>query len=630
MLRAAASQGTRRAAMMGAVGISTAGGAYYAANSESTLGVRRQGQFWVRIFPIIADYYWNTASSSPYVRYQKWRQQDVVDEERVRQDKKEALQKRHARHAPEILQVMLDLKGLYIKLGQVLSVTALPIPEAYRALFRTLQSDVPGWEEFDQVVKPTLEQEFGKNLDDVFSFIDPVPSGAASIGQAHRATLKEAGEEVIVKVQYPDASWQVPADIKCVGDFLKLCVWAGVVDESAANMSFEEFARQFLAELDYEAERHNLQEVYNSSIQPNSPYMKRGVVVPKVFNDYCTKRVITMTYLPGPKLEEEARRQLEMLGIDTKKGVHSIVRDVTKEAPVTEERADGTEIKPLKHPVSANTSWTITISKLFTRVVGVDSILWAVRLGRRLLLWSTAAAVATVRFGSPVFPLDWVEWTKSHEMAAKQAERLALTESWIDALFDVHGHQIFVLGLFNADPHPGNILVVEDDERPSARLGLIDYGQCKRLTPEERVKVARLILNVANNASDEEVARSFRDLGIQTKNDSTEFLANFANIMFGRFKSEHLDPSWHRKLHSMDRVTYFPKELSMVYRTTLLLRGLAASLQINSSAGEHWRHHAQAAIDQYATEEANKAHLTVVEEMPHDEVMLGNPQLASS
>ena len=47
------------------------------------------------------------------------------------------------RHAPDILEVMLDLKGLYIKLGQVLSVTALPIPEQYRTLFRTLQSDVP-------------------------------------------------------------------------------------------------------------------------------------------------------------------------------------------------------------------------------------------------------------------------------------------------------------------------------------------------------------------------------------------------------------------------------------------------------------------------------------------------------
>jgi hypothetical protein len=93
------------------------------------------------------------------------------------------------------------------------------------------------------------------------------------------------------------------------------------------------------------------------------------------------------------------------------------------------------------------------------------------------------------------------------------------------------------------------------------------------------------------------VATHFRSLGIQTKNDSTEFLAKFARLMFGSFKPEHMDHSWHESLHKEDKVIYFPKELSMVYRTSLLLRGLAMSLQLNVSVGEQWRHHAQAAID---------------------------------
>ena len=138
-----------------------------------------------------------------------------------------------------------------------------------------------------------------------------------------------------------------------------------------------------------------------------------------------------------------------------------------------------------------------------------------------------------------------------------------------------------------------------DANESNPKIGLIDYGQCKRLTKKERVQVAKLILSIANQESDEEIALHFRNLGIQTKNDSTPFLAEFGRLMFGSFQPKHLQHSWHKELHQTDQVVYFPKELSMVYRTCLLLRGLAMSLQFNPSVGEQWRHHAQAAIDEY-------------------------------
>ena len=106
------------------------------------------------------------------------------------------------------------------------------------------------------------------------------------------------------------------------------------------------------------------------------------------------------------------------------------------------------------------------------------------------------------------------------------------------------------------------------------------------------MKIARLILSIADKASDDEIATNFRKLGMKTKNDSTRFLADFGRLMFGRFESKHLDHSWHQELHKEDRVLYFPKELSMVYRTALLLRGLAMSLQYNPSVGEVWRDYA--------------------------------------
>ena len=462
-------------------------------------GSRRQARFWSKVFPIVADYYIHTAQSSPYVKLQDYmlnndgtedETSDGDKEEQRKRRKKGKLDELHERHAPDILQVMLDLKGLYVKLGQVLSVTALPVPEPYRVKFRTLQSDVPGWEEFEDVVKPTLEKEFGRPLEEIFEYVDPIPCGAASIGQAHKARLKapetggsDKSRDVIVKVQYPAASWQVPADIECVGDFLKICVYFGVVDEESAKMSYDEFSRQFLAELDYNRERENLQLVYESSLDPSAPYQKRGVVIPKPYDELCTGKVITMSYLPGPKLEEEAKRQLESLGIDTSGGISQIIKDAAKDAADNPDEAESGELvrrvtRRIDEAHHSPFSWKITASRIFSQVFGFDSILWAVRAARRVVLWSQAGAVACIQsVPQALVSQKWAEWADAHQTALAQAQRLSLTAAWIDALFDVHGHQVFTLGAFNSDPHPGNILVIEEEDgKPSTRLGLIDYG----------------------------------------------------------------------------------------------------------------------------------------------------------
>ena len=612
----------------GSAALGVAGVAAYT-STEQGQGMRRELQFWHGVAPVVFDYYWNFAQSSPHVKYQKYLEEKSGEhnEEQVKAKRRQKMKQLHEQHAPEILDVLLNLKGLYIKLGQVLSVTTLPVPESYRDKFRSLQSDVPGWETFDDKVKPVLERELGRPVEEVFSSVDPVPCGAASIGQAHKAVLKshdengkEIEEEVIIKVQYPDAAWQIPADIQCVGDFMKVCVFFGVIDESAANLSFNEFSRQFIAELDYDQERRNLEDIYQSTLDPKAPYQRRGVVVPHVYKEFCTSKVITMSYLPGPKLEEEARRQLEALGINTKKGLRGLIR-----APVKEESTndDDTSVATTTNtesnqPISAdvindsqklpqstgNLDLKRRVAQMGGKVVSVDSLFGAVRLARRIQLWCTAATVKSIGLVSStplagsLVPASIQTWADEHSTAAQQAKRLALTKEWIDALFEVHAHQIFNLGCFNADAHPGNILVIdEESERP--KLGLIDFGQCKRLTKQEQYQVAKLLVSVANKESDEAIARAFRDLGVQTKNDSTEYLAKFAKLMFGPLESYHLDHSWHKELHRQDSVTYFPNQLSMVYRTSMLLRGLAVSLQFNVSVGQLWKSQAEEAIERF-------------------------------
>jgi len=596
-----ASRKGRAAAVLTAAGSSAAGAYYLASQTETGQGLRRSGQFWLTVAPVVFDYYWQLHSSSPYVKFQEWRadEEDTVVKKQKKELKKQEL---HQKHAASIFQVMLQLRGLYVKLGQVLSVTMLPIPQEYRVLFRTLQSDVPGSESFE-TVKTVLERELRQPVDEIFEFIDPVPCGAASIGQAHKARLitqtDDSNDEadttdcdVIIKVQYPDAAWQIPADIKCIGDFLRICVHAGVVDESAARLSYDEFSRQFIAELDYEQERRNLQQIHASSLDPMAPYQKHGVVVPRVYPELCSSKVITMEYLPGPKLEEEARRQLKAVGIHTKNGLLDTLRDHASDAPDSSSPT-GTAIDDSPKSKSWQSSAMTNVASKF---VSVNSFLWTVRMTRRILLWTTAVAVQCVQTTSSLVPSSWKQWADAHTNVQEQAQRLALTKEWIDALFDVHGYQVFgPVSCFQADPHPGNVLII--DER---KLGLIDFGQCKRLTSTEQVQVARLVVSVAKEESDEKVAAAFRGLGIQTKNNSTEFLAKFARLMFGPVHSYHLDHAWHKELHKQDAVTYFPNQLTMVYRASMLLRGVAISLQMNVSVADEWKDYAQAAIDRNA------------------------------
>ena len=177
----------------------TAGTAY--AYTDQGAGFHREVRFWSRVFPVVADYYLQTFESSPYMKYQKLTSSGLhAYERKVDEDEKGEIESKehlsssykrkrkilvnslHEKHAPRILEVMLDLKGLYIKLGQVLSVTALPIPEAYRILFRTLQSDVPGHAADLQPVHRALGVRLRRRLAD-----------ADAAARRHRAERRAAG-----------------------------------------------------------------------------------------------------------------------------------------------------------------------------------------------------------------------------------------------------------------------------------------------------------------------------------------------------------------------------------------------------------------------------------------------------
>ena len=84
-------------------------GAVVYVNTQQGQGLRRELQFWSGVAPVVADYYWNFASSSPYVKYQKLLYGENISEEEQKKKRRELLNQLHQKHASKILGVLLDL-----------------------------------------------------------------------------------------------------------------------------------------------------------------------------------------------------------------------------------------------------------------------------------------------------------------------------------------------------------------------------------------------------------------------------------------------------------------------------------------------------------------------------------------
>lgn len=194
--------------------------------------------------------------------------------------------------AEHLVRVLGELKGLAMKLGQLLSLLDVDlVPPAQREAFqRTLAVlfDHAPAVDFD-AMRRVIEDDLARPLTQVFADFDPEPIAAASIGQVYRARLAE-GTEVAVKVQYPGIDLAVRADLRNLG-LLRMILQqvlpgftAGVLDELRTN---------FEKELDYAAEARTQQHVAN--LYAGHPF----ITVPQAFPELSSPRVLVTEYVPG-------------------------------------------------------------------------------------------------------------------------------------------------------------------------------------------------------------------------------------------------------------------------------------------------------------------------------------------
>ena len=123
------------------------------------------------------------------------------------------------RTAEDVTRTMGEMKGAVMKVGQVLSLMSGVLPDEMASQLATLQSNAPPMS-YD-LVKQVFEREYGKAPEEVFRKFEKSPFAAASIGQVHRAELRD-GTRVAVKVQYPGVREAIDHDLANVGMMLRV------------------------------------------------------------------------------------------------------------------------------------------------------------------------------------------------------------------------------------------------------------------------------------------------------------------------------------------------------------------------------------------------------------------------
>ena len=159
------------------------------------------------------------------------------------------------------------------------------------------------------------------------------------------------------------------------------------------------------------------------------------------------------------------------------------------------------------------------------------------------------------------------------------------TKRHLTSLLEAQAQQIFRLGTFNADPHPGNIFLLPGGS--SRPLGLLDFGCSKTLSPTQRADLARLF--VALDKRDEDgIVEAAVAMGMKTKNMNREVIINFATHFFDRDLAPMSPPQYLLELKAIDKITSLPKEFMLVARSSLLLRGLGAKLHAPVRMSSVW------------------------------------------
>ncbi|MEP7010336.1 MAG: AarF/UbiB family protein [Acidobacteriota bacterium] len=385
----------------------------------------------------------------------------------------------HRRSSRRIKTTILEVQGLFIKVGQLVSVLSNFLPADFRADLEALQDRIPARPLAE--IEARLRAELGRGSAELFADFDPVPIASASLAQVHVATYTDGPRgpiRVAVKVQHQDIETTARRDLRALGRILRL---VQIILRIRGLVDLAEQVRETIEEeLDFGREAASLESIAANFAADGDD--RARVAIPPVFRSRSSRRVLTTEFLAGEKISD--REALLAAGHDPK----------------------------------------------------------------------------------------------------------ALAE----IVLDIWCRMVFKDGLYHADPHPGNILVLAD-----GRIGLVDFGAVARLSPAMKAGVSRLLAAVLRR-NRPEIVGALEQMGFVRRDPEDDVAGRAIDYLYGRllagldfdsFRLEDVQADVRMKaemmadlskldisLRDLTSVFTVPREWILLQRTLLLLTGLANEL----------------------------------------------------
>ncbi len=219
----------------------------------------------------------------------------------------------HRKNARRVERTILRIQGLFIKVGQMLSIMANFLPDEFRVGLEGLQDQVPPRPFAD--IEERIKSELGRPVDEVFAAFDRCPLASASLGQVHEARLVD-GMRVAVKVQHRDIQTIARLDLKTIRRIMSIVQL--FVPVRGLDAYYHQIRQMITEETDFTREAANIERLSaNFAGDPT-------VVFPTVVHEFSTRHVLTTTFVEGIKVWDTAT--LDARGVDRKELAKKIVR----------------------------------------------------------------------------------------------------------------------------------------------------------------------------------------------------------------------------------------------------------------------------------------------------------------
>ncbi len=197
----------------------------------------------------------------------------------------------HEKNALRLKDAILELKGLFTKVGQLLSVMSTILPDAYSNVLESLQDKAPA-SDFAETEK-TIAAELGEKLEEIFATFDSTPIASASIGQVYKAQLK-TGEWVAVKVQHNDIEELAELDLTIIETLIKRFSFFFKI-KGIENV-YKQVRLMVEEELNYTLEAKSMERIAEQLVDFPS------IIVPTLFPAYSTSKMIVCSFHEGVKI----------------------------------------------------------------------------------------------------------------------------------------------------------------------------------------------------------------------------------------------------------------------------------------------------------------------------------------